>query len=126
MEVDIELTVTVDSYGTATLVNGLSRNYLAKVVGSGSTPGTVEYSIRFANDVSREVESTVGVVILDFVQGLTPLLNVISRANGILRLGIYYDLRETMVFPLILSAECVKSIASFELSLDCTGYPCSE
>lgn len=43
-----------------------------------------------------------------------------------LRVGIFYNVSETAVFPFRLSRHVVKSMASLGLDLDVTGYPCSE
>jgi hypothetical protein len=62
----------------------------------------------------------------DFLQSLTPHADAIKKSKGTLRLGIFYDLSETVVFPFRLSVETVKALGDLNLSLDATGYPCGD
>lgn len=43
-----------------------------------------------------------------------------------LRVGIFYNLKETVVFPFRLSSSVLQKIASLNLDLSVTGYPCAE
>ncbi len=72
------------------------------------------------------VVTDVEIGIRAFLQSLTMYSEAIKKSRGALRLGIFYDLRETVVFPFRLSAEIVKTIGELNLSIDATGYPCAE
>jgi hypothetical protein len=61
-----------------------------------------------------------------FLQGLSMQADAVRRAQGVLRIGVFYDLQETVVFPFRLSANVVKQIAELSLSIDATGYPCAD
>ena len=52
--------------------------------------------------------------------------DIIRQSGGVLRVGVFYDLEETVVFPFRLSADVVKAIGSLNLAVDATGYPCRE
>jgi hypothetical protein len=64
--------------------------------------------------------------LLDFLRSLATYAETLRQSKGTLRLGIFYDLDETVVFPLRLSLETIKVLGDLNLSLDATGYPCSD
>ena len=61
-----------------------------------------------------------------FLQQLDYHAETVRGARGVIRLGIFYALTETVVFPFRLSVETVKEIGALNLAMDVTGYPCSE
>ncbi|MNP85800.1 hypothetical protein D3C76_1856910 [compost metagenome] len=46
--------------------------------------------------------------------------------DSVFRVAIYYNINETVVLPLTLSRALIKRISDMSLSLDATGYPCSD
>ena len=50
----------------------------------------------------------------------------IAQATPVLRLGIYYSLEETVVFPLQLDVTTISLMAAMGLGLAAYGYPCSD
>jgi len=75
------------------------------------------------NDVVQ-AKGTVGDEILKFLTGLKSFEMEVKHIGGELRLGIYYDVPQTVVFPLYLSIDCVRALERFGVALDSTGYPC--
>lgn len=64
--------------------------------------------------------------IANFLAELAAYGETIKQSSGTLRLGVFYDLDETVVFPLRLSADVVRAIGSLNLAVDATGYPCKD
>lgn len=64
--------------------------------------------------------------IRDFLRILTIQAEAVKQSHGMLRLGIFYDLSETVVFPFRLSIETIRVLGELNLSVDVTGYPCTE
>lgn len=64
-------------------------------------------------------------VVRDFLTNLYSYSEIIKNHQGVLRLGIFYNLDESVVFPFRLSSEVVKSMAELNLAIDSTSYPCS-
>lgn len=62
----------------------------------------------------------------DFIDGLKILGERLELEDSVFRIAIYYSLDETVVLPLKLSKSLVKLISELSLSLDMTGYPCSD
>lgn len=70
--------------------------------------------------------ASVDAAIQEFLNILKMHAEAVRQSQGILHLGIFYDLRETVVFPLRLSVETVKALAELNLEVDATGYPCAD
>jgi hypothetical protein len=64
--------------------------------------------------------------IRDFLRSLTTYAETIKQSQGTLRIGIFYNLCETVAFPFRLSIETVKLLCELNLSVDATGYPCAD
>lgn len=64
--------------------------------------------------------------IRNFLYPFMAFADIISQSKGILRLGLFYDLEQTVVFSLVLSAETIELLGRLKLSIDSTSYPCSE
>jgi hypothetical protein len=64
--------------------------------------------------------------ISNLLRHLDAYADTIRRSAGTLRVGLFYDLDETVVFPLRLSADVVKALAALNLAVDATGYPCKD
>ncbi|MEJ5908044.1 hypothetical protein V7V80_25510 [Pseudomonas kermanshahensis] len=62
----------------------------------------------------------------DFIEGLKVLGERLALEDSVFRIAIYYSLDETVVLPLKFSKSLVKLISELSLSLDMTGYPCSD
>jgi hypothetical protein len=125
VEIDIDLQLALPPDVGEVLISRLPEGYVARFIGQQAASGRAEYAIKWADDLSRTVDTNAGIVIMDFLQGIASIHQTIQAEGGEMRLGIYYELRETTVFPLYLSAECIKLLASLGLSVDSTGYPCS-
>lgn len=52
-----------------------------------------------------------------------PFLGV-NWAGGCLRVGVFYDLSESIVFPMKYGLELMRLLVSMNLSIECVGYPC--
>jgi hypothetical protein len=62
----------------------------------------------------------------NFIEGLKVLGERLALEDSVFRIAIYYSLDETVVLPLKFSKSLVKLISELSLSLDMTGYPCSD
>ncbi|HEX7048140.1 MAG TPA: hypothetical protein VF275_11280 [Gammaproteobacteria bacterium] len=60
-----------------------------------------------------------------FLRSLCSISDVLEPHMTTLRIGVYYDIEETVVFPFFLSSSSIRKIASLSLSLEATGYPCA-
>ena len=64
--------------------------------------------------------------IICFLNGLVAFREKISALNACVRVGMFYQVNETIVCPVRLSKQCIKILNQFGVSLDVTGYPCSD
>ena len=48
------------------------------------------------------------------------------KLEGTLDIAVFYDLSETIIFPFKLSREFISLLGGNNISVDVTGYPCSE
>ena len=83
-----------------------------------------EITVRAA--AKSQVVANVDTGIHNFLQRLATYAEAIKQYQGVLRIGVFYDLNETVVFPFRLSVETVKALGELNLSIDATGYPCAE
>ena len=100
--------------------------YTAKLLHDKSGSERVRLFIQYAREGPVKVPSTVSPLVEEFLVGLSSLSEQIRTVGGELRLGIFYDLEDTTVFPVYLSADCIKLLSKFNVGIDSTGYPCSE
>lgn len=125
MEIDIDLVVLLEADCHAALVSALPAQYVA--VGQKNLHNTQSrLSIRYLDDCALKVSTTASALVVDFLRGLDPCVDLVRLARGELRLGIYYSLNDTVVFPLHLDSSCIRMMADLNLSLDSTGYAYAE
>lgn len=118
---DIELIVGPVSEPTPEWLRFVGKLYVVdRMESEGDSFIRISYS---GNDVVQ-AKGTVGDEILKFLTGLKSFEMEVKHIGGELRLGIYYDVPQTVVFPLYLSIDCVRALERFGVALDSTGYPC--
>jgi hypothetical protein len=71
-------------------------------------------------------QPTLEKAIASFLAELVAYGETIKQSAGTLRVGVFYDLDETVVFPMRLSADVIRTLSAMNLALDATGYPCKE
>ncbi len=119
MEVDIDICLT--NVARDDVLN-LANRFLIKCTSKDSGGDLQDIVIR------QKADNRTGIVdhiVHDFLSNLTSFSETIRKHQGVLRLGVFYDIEESVVFPFRLSREVIKSIADLNLSIDATGYPCS-
>ena len=119
MEVDIEICLNSVERAEVTL---FANQFLIKCTSNDASGDLLNIIVRLEDD---DRIGRVDHIVRDFLRYLAPYSNTIRRYQGVLRLGVFYNLEETVIFPFQLSCEAIKSIADLNLSIDATGYPCS-
>jgi len=78
--------------------------------------------------VSSELMPVVSVEseVCNFLSNFEAYIEDVKKSSGVLRLGLFYNLQETVVFPLQLSAQTINILCKLNLGIDVTGYPCSD
>lgn len=119
IEIDIELCCNNQQEQTIDrLSKSLPKNYI--VVVRGKTESNTY--ITFENCVNKVWN--LDEAITSFLMGLISLRERIIQFNGAIRVGLFYEVSETVVCPVLLKKETINLIHQFDLSLDITGYPC--
>lgn len=119
MEVDIDICL---SNVARDEVSNLAKQFLIKCINKDAGGDLQDIVIR------QEPDNRTGIVdhiVRDFLSNLTSFSETIRKHQGVLRLGVFYNIEESVVFPFRLSCDAIKSIADLNLSIDATGYPCS-
>ena len=119
MEVDIEICLNNVARGE---ISSLAKQFLVERTNKDAGGELQDIVIR------QEADNRTGVVdhiVRDFLNNMTSFSETISKHQGVLRLGIFYDIEESVVFPFRFSCEAIKLIADLNISIDATGYPCS-
>lgn len=73
-----------------------------------------------------KVDTTLDEIIKCFFENITGLEEYFQESKNVLRIGMYYSLQDTVVFPVILSNENLSFLSQFKMSLDFSGYACSD
>ncbi|HVX13343.1 MAG TPA: hypothetical protein VHC22_19315 [Pirellulales bacterium] len=124
MDADIDLVFVASAKDVSTLETIVPQAYLLHVDRLDRESARV--SLRYRDTTLLHIASSVGDLLKVFLGGLSSAASVISRSRAEVRIGIFYDLTETVIFPLVLPAECVEALAALRLSVNSTGYPCNE
>jgi hypothetical protein len=125
MEADIKLVLKCTLQETDAISARLPETYKL-LTKKANERDAQEVTIQYTSPQLLKVTSVVGLIIQEFLEGLKAIAPAIRNGAGIIVLGIFYDLEETIIFPVILPSESISLMADFKLSLDSTGYPCSE
>ena len=119
MEVDIEIYLNNVARGE---VSSLAKQFLVERTNKDAGDELQDIVIR------QEADNRTGIVdhiVRDFLNNMASFSETIRKHQGVLRLGIFYDIEESVVFPFRLSCETIKLIADLNILIDATGYPCS-
>ena len=119
MEVDIEIYLNNVARGE---ISSLAKQFLVESANKDAGGELQDIVIR------QEANNRTGIVdhiVRDFLNNMTLFSETIRKHQGVLRLGIFYDIEESVVFPFRLSCEAIKLIADLNILIDATGYPCS-
>ena len=79
--------------------------------------------------VSKEYELktiTLSEAIIEFLMKFEGVYSEKLDIEKVLKLGIYYELKDTVVFPIILTRACITALYRFNVKLEASGYPCSD
>ncbi|WP_175052340.1 hypothetical protein [Paraburkholderia sediminicola] len=74
-------------------------------------------SERAVDDVDSEIQ--------DFLRNLQ-VCGFDETAENVLRVAIFYELNETIVFRFSISSSTIRLLADCGMSLETVGYPCSD
>lgn len=121
MEIDIEVCLS----GISRIIAlDIAKYFPVEYPQEGARIAHLNVIIRPA--MNPQIVSDVDIEIRNFLQGLTVYAEAIKQSQGTLRIGIFYNLCETVVFPFRLSIETIKLLCELNLSVDATGYPCAD
>ena len=119
MEVDIEICLNNVARSE---ISSLAKQFLVERTNKDAGGELQDIVIR------QEADNRTGIVdhiVRDFLNNMTSFSETIRKHQGVLRLGIFYDIEESVVFPFRLSCEAIKLMADLNILIDATGYPCS-
>lgn len=102
----------------------LSKNFIVAYKSKDKNQFAVDLSVRYSSELT--VVSDLNAAIFAFLNQVGVFSDAINSLKGVLRIGVFYDLRETVVFPFCLSLDSVKIIEHLGLAIDVSGYPCSD
>lgn len=79
--------------------------------------------LKYSKNRNLPIKTNIGVHIEKFLKGLVALKPMIAKYKGSLRLGIFFNLDKTVIFPVFLTENSIKQIADFNLSVTSISYP---
>ena len=119
MEVDIEICLNNVARGE---ISSLAKQFLVERTNKDAGGELQDIVIRQEAGNRTDI---VDHIVRDFLNNMTAFSETIRKHQGVLRLGIFYDIEESVVFPFQLSCEAIKLMADLNILIDATGYPCS-
>ncbi len=106
------------------LAEELSKKFIVDYKGKEKDQFSADIAIRYSSEPI--VVNDLSTVIFTFLSEISAFAEVIKSLRGVLRIGVFYNLNETVVFPFYLSLGSVKIIENFGLAIDVSGYPCND
>jgi hypothetical protein len=123
IEIDIELEFESQSQqkqqNLTSIVTQLPKKYAVEQRGTSKTTYIVYKDAPISYKPLDEA-------IISFLHPLLAIRGNISALNASVRVGMFYNISETVVCPVRLSKRCIKMLNQFGVELDVTGYPCSD
>ena len=68
---------------------------------------------------------TIDQAIRNYLELIKPIGPMLERLGGELRIGVFFSTDEAAAFSVALSNATVQMLATYQLSIDVTCYPCS-
>jgi hypothetical protein len=98
----------------------LPYEFIAEDVSDKSTLLIISY--RSDNELNYSLDQE----IKEFLIKLLSVEKILLEFEKTLRVGVFYDIKETIVCPILLEKETIELIARFKTKIFLTGYLCSE
>ena len=121
MKVDVDIEICLSNVARDE-VSSLAKQFLVERTNKDASSELQDIVIW------QEINNRTGIIyhiVLDCLNNLTSFSETIRKHQSVRRLGIFYDIGESVVFPFRLYCEAIKSIADLNLSIDAIAYPCS-
>jgi hypothetical protein len=119
LEIDIELNCGYQSAQVISkIAESLPNSYFWVTRGENSNFISLE---EYPNQITQ-----LDAAIISFLSGLLDIKQEIILLNASLRIGLFHQLSETIICPIMLSKSCINLIYQFGLDLDISGYPCGD
>jgi hypothetical protein len=119
MDIDIELRLRS---GTESQVGTVRDGTVAGFKVTLNKKGD-ELIIRTAQ--SERPETSLDMAVREFLDALQSVGIGRKGEERALRIGVFYDLEETVVFPVTLSTQTLAMLVDWDLDLNISGYPCA-
>ena len=119
----MELTIMVDAQFSLlkdSEIENMKNVFHVQIKKSSDDQQTIQVWLSLARELVADVDST--------IQGFLRRLLTCgfdTEAENTLRVAVFYNLDETIVFPFSASASTIKLLAECGMSIELVGYPCS-
>ncbi len=121
MELDIDISLTNFPLNISL---ELAKSFPVEFSKSDEKAYYQDVVIRFTS--KPRIVTSIETEVQNFLEYFEAYANDVKTSYGVLRLGVFYNLQETIVFPLKLSAATITMLCELNLGIDTTGYPCIE
>lgn len=118
MEIEIDLSIAL----TPELAQEVQENLRTRFeLVSFKTAG--KFSLRPLEAVDASL--TIDEAIQNYLESIKPISLTLERLGGVLRVGVFFSADEAAAFSVLLSNATVQMLATYQLTIDVTCYPCS-
>jgi hypothetical protein len=118
--VDIDFELQLRSFPRAGSAD-LCESFVVEMEGDGELRDVV---LRAEREV-RPPDS-LDAAMADWLRNLEAHAQTVRQCNATIRLGMFYNVKETVVFPFRLSAQTIHALSNLNLGISATGYPCDD
>jgi hypothetical protein len=63
--------------------------------------------------------------IAKYLESIKPIGSMLAKLSGVLRVGVFFSPEEVAAFSVELSTATVQMLATYQLAIDVTCYPCT-
>jgi hypothetical protein len=118
MEIEIDLNLTL-----APAFAQIIRETLAGSFDLISLKAVDKFSLRPTGMLGENL--SIDQAIANYLESVRPIGQTLTQLGGVLRVGAFFSSDEAAAFGVELSTATIQTLASYQLAVDVTCYPCS-
>ncbi|MFD2113759.1 hypothetical protein [Thiorhodococcus fuscus] len=122
MAVTVDIQLFIENLSTATM-GSLSKKLPAEFsIETRGNDSSLVISYRTDDDLENSLDEELNV----FLGKLFSVEGLLCEVELLLRVGVFYDIKETIVCPIMLKRNTISMINRFNADIYITGYLCSD
>ena len=83
-----------------------------------------KFNLRLVNPSGSNLNIDQGIT--NYLESIKPIADILALFAGVLRVGVFFSSEEAAAFSVELSKKTIQLLATYQLAIDVTCYPCAE